>query len=365
MDAAKNSQLILSAVSHNEGLHNDSFSYQSIFLSLIVPDKSNARFLPAVMIEDEDAKLFVSRKISKKQLIDKYNAQDQVIVGKSCMINCLTDANEWKIANKTITSIIALGDNISVSELIQVPTIYPLNAEAINGHKITGNNQKYQILTGHRRFFALVYTNGYSGAAQFKLYDSKPLLSKIKQFQENASRDELPQYGKLQAFESALVEIEWLNKARKQSGYKKLTVKETATHLGISMGAFDNYNVLTRYSCIPEAYRSGLSIPFLKVKKIILEAELSYKKTHTKRLLNVTDKQAINSEIVAQIFSVKGAKSSQVEFKIKPVSGCSVIKKLLMSNIMELDTGIDWDGVDWNDYSKVSHILSAVMDYLD
>jgi hypothetical protein len=354
MNTLNNSQLILSSISHKEGLHADSFTYQSIFLSLIVPDESNARFLPAVLIEDDDAKLFVTRRMTKKQLVDKYNGEDHVIIGKSCMINCLKyDSNDWKKANKTIASIIELGHNITVSELIQAPTLYP------------HGDGKYQVLTGHRRYFALVYANGYSSAAQFKLYESKPLLAKIKQFQENASRDELPQYGKLQAFESAIIEIDQLNTARTQCGYKKLTVKETAINLGISMGAYDNYNVLTRYPCIVEAYESGLSSPFLKVKKLVLEVESSYKQQHGKSVLNITDKNNISETIKTRLYDKKAPKPVNTNFPIKPLKRCSTVKALLTSNVMALDTGINWDEIDWDDHANVSETLSTVLAYLE
>jgi hypothetical protein len=354
MRSVSNSQLILSSVSHKDGLHTDSFTYQSIFLSLVVPDETNARFLPAILIEDDDANLFVRRKMTKNQLVDKYDAEDHVIIGKCCMVNCLKyGSNDWKKANKTIESLIELGNNISVSELIQAPTVYPIS------------NNKFQVLTGHRRYFALVYANGYGSAAQFKRYESKPLLSKIKQFQENASRDELPQYGKLQAFESALMEIEQLNVARIQCGHKKLTVKETATNLGISMGAFDNYNVLTRYRCIIDAYESGLSTSFVRVKKTVLAVELQYKQQHAKTVLNINDKRNINDQIKATLYDKKAVKAVKTEFKLKPLSGFNAIKNLLTQDVTTLDTGIEWDTIDWNDHRSVANVLSTVMTFLE
>lgn len=357
MNATKHSQLILSSISQNEGLHSDSFTYQSIFLSMVVPDETNARFLPAILIEDEDAKLFVTRRMSKKQLVAKYNGENHVLIGKSCMINCLKyDSNDWKKANKTIESIMELGNNISVSELIQAPTVFPID------------NGKYQVLTGHRRYFALVYANGYSSAAQFKLYESRPLLTKVKQFQENASRDELPQYGKLQAFESAISEIEMLNNARVQCGHKKLTVKEIAANLGISMGAFDNYNVLARYSAVMDAYEDGLKTSFIRVKKLVLEVEADYKQQHAKKVLNITDKNNINHEIKQRLSGnnvAKPAKSVKSEFKIKPQKGNETIKALLTGDIMSMDTGIDWDAIDWQDDTKVAGVLASVIEFLE
>ena len=183
MNELQHEHLILSFLNNQENLLADSFSYQSIFLSSVMPDSTNARFMPAIFIEDNDAKLLVNRKITKKQLINKYQCEYHVLIGQSCIINCLEYGSaDWKKANQTIESIMDLGNNISVSELIQAPTLYPVS------------DSKYQILTGHRRFFALVYANGYGSAAQFKLYSTKPLLSKVKQFKENASREDLPQY---------------------------------------------------------------------------------------------------------------------------------------------------------------------------
>lgn len=355
MSNLKYDQLLASSLNNQEKkLQSESFTYQSVFLSSVIPDTTNPRFIPAILIEDEHAKLFTNRKITKNQLVNMYHAEDHIIIGKSCIINCLKYGTpDWKKANQNIESILELGNNISVSELIQVPTIYPIS------------KSKFQILTGHRRFFALVYANGYGSAVQFKLYGSKPLLTKVKQFQENSSREDLPQYGKLIAFVDAITEIDALNSARIRVGLKKLTVKETATNLGISMGAFDNYNVLTRYSCVCDAYESGLSFPFIKTKKIVLEVESEYKKTHQKSVLNVTDKKNIKKGIKSRLLGIQQLPTTSKSFNIKPIKSSSTIKTLLTTNIMELDTNIDWKNIDWENRSAVSKTLSAVIDFLE
>jgi len=354
MNDLKYEQLLTSSLNNQDELSAQSFTYQSVFLSSVEPDLTNARFLPAIFIEDEHAKLFVSRKISKKQLVDMYQAEDHVLIGKSCMINCLKyNSPDWKKANKNIESIIELGNNISVSELIQAPTVYPVS------------NSKYRVLTGHRRFFALIYANGYGSVAQFKVYEEKPLLSKVKQFQENASRDDLSQYGKLVAFLNAVTEIDALNHAKIKAGMKKLTVKETATNLGISMGAYDNYNVLTRYTCVVDAYESGLSLPFVKTKKLVLEVEAQYKAEHGKSVLNITDKRNISEEITNRLSNKKQVVASTSSFKIKPIKSTQAIKTLLTQNITELNTGIDWGNIDWEDHHSVSKALSKVVEFLE
>jgi len=356
MSRLKYDQLLVSALNSNKDkkLHADSFTYQSIFLSSVVPDADNARFLPSILIEDKDAKLFVNRKITKKQLINQYHAEDHVIIGKSCMVNCLKyGSHDWKKANQTIESIIELGDNISVSEMIQAPTVYPIE------------NSKFQILTGHRRFFALVYAIGYGSAVQFKLYKSKPLLTKVKQFQENASRVDLPQYGKLSAFIQALYEIEALNSARIRVGLKKLTVKEIATNLGVSMGAFDNYNVLTRYNNVIDAYEAGLSLPFVKAKKIVLEVESEYKVEHNKTVLNIGDRNKIGQKIEDRIYGNQNTPPRVESYKVKPVKSLNILRTLLSTNILKLDSGVDWDNIDWEDRKAVSIGIANVIDFLE
>lgn len=347
-------QQLVSTLNHNERLHSETYDYQSIFLSSVQPDENNGRFLPAILIEDEHAKQFTARKLSKKQLIDIYQGKEHVLIGKSCIVNCFKyDSHDWKKANQTIESIIELGENILVSEVIQVPTIYPLN------------NGKYQILTGHRRFFALVYANGYDSAAQFKVYSNKPLLTKVKQFQENSSREDLPQYGKLQAFLNALGEIDTLNSARLKVGKKKYAVKEVAANLGISMGAFDNYNVLTRYPSVIKAYETGLSLPFVKVKKVVLNVESEYKVKHGKTIFNISDKRNI-SELIMDI--LKNEKKSVIVSKIektKNIKSLSTVKTTLSSNIKDLDTGIDWNSLDWEDQKSVTEALDSVILHLN
>lgn len=354
MSEQNNKQLLISNLNDEGKINPESFTYQSVFLSSIVPDTTNARFLPAIAIDDEHAKLFIKRKLTKNQLVNIYNSEDHVMIGKSCIINCLKYGSvDWKKANQTIESIIELGNNISVSELIQAPTIYPIE------------NSKFKILTGHRRFFALLYANGHGSAAQFKLYDEKPLLTKIKQFQENASREDLPQYGKLAAFSNAMLEIEQLNDAKIRVGMKKLSVKDTATKLGISMGAYDNYNVLTRYNAVVSAYELGLSYPFIKTKKLVLEIETTYKNTHQKLVLNISDKKAINEAIQSALSGDKQTITTKENFKVAPIKSTDTIKALLTTNIMSLDTGISWQDINWDDRIQVSKVMNNIIKYLE
>ncbi|WP_281558214.1 hypothetical protein [Thalassomonas sp. RHCl1] len=354
MNVSKSDQLILSSLNNQEKLHVESFDYQTVFLSSVKPDPTNARFFPCIFIDDGHAELFTNRKLSKKELVNIYEAEGHVLIGKSCLINCLKHgSSDWTKANHTIESIMELGNNISVSEIIQVPTIYPLE------------NGQYQILTGHRRFFALVYSKGYGSNSQFKIYESKPLLTKVKQFQENASREDLPQYGKLLAFLSALTEIDMVNTARLKTGQKKLTIKETAANLGISMGAFDNYNVLTRYPCVVDAYESGLSASFVKAKKVVLTAEAEYKAKHNKTVLNVTDKREISEEIESRLLGKKSQKTGGKKLRFKPIASPATVKTLLTSNITELATGIDWQNVDWHDHKAVTNVMATVIEFLE
>jgi hypothetical protein len=354
MNNIKYDQILLNSLNNKEDIHSDIFEYTSVFFSSIKPDPTNGRFLPSIFIDDEHAKQFISRKLSKKQLVDLYDADNYVLIGKYCIINCFKyGSDDWKKANHTITSIIELGENISVSEMIQTPTIYPI-----------GNNQ-YQILTGHRRFFALVYVKGYNSTAQFKLYDKQPLLSKVKQFQENASREELPQYGKLQAFLNARMEIDALNYARQRLGLKKYTVKEIAANLGVSMGAFDNYNVLTRFPSVQTSYAEGLSLSFIRVKKIVLAIEKTYKETHCKTVLNINDINNISDQIYSKLMSSPQTVATIKSFNIKPIKSSKALQTLLKSNVMELNTGIEWDSIDWEDHQSISDALSKLGDFLN
>ncbi|MCW8092935.1 ParB/Srx family N-terminal domain-containing protein [Alteromonas sp. ASW11-130] len=354
---AQNLAAALNAVDADRLLIEQPYDYKSVFISRVHPDTTNPRFFPAVMMSDLHALQMLERKLTKQQLITRYDAKDKVVIGKGCIVNCFEyGTNEWKKANQSIESITELAANVAVSEIIQVPTIYPLESG------------DYQILTGHRRFFALVFANGINSAAHFKVYDKCPVLPKTKQFQENASREDLPQYGKLQAFEDALLEIETLNNTRKRMGNKALTVRQTASTLGISMGAFDNYNVLTRYPAVVKAYADGCSTPFIQMKKLILKIESDYKLEFDKNILNAIDKKNINERITKHLNgettnnTPPKKKSSYFQVKIKSVSA---LKTLLTSNVTELETGICWDELDWDDHKAVEETFNKIVEFLN
>ncbi len=351
----KMEKIFVSLVNSQDPLHRESFEYQTVFLSKVKPDPTNGRFLPCALISDEDAKLFIEKRLSKRQLVEKYEAEERIIVGKNCIINCMKYGSfEWSKAQKSIDTIVELGDNIAVCEMIQVPTIYPIE------------NGDFQILTGHRRFFALVYAKGYDSYEQFKVYDRRPLFTKVKQFQENASREDLPQYGKLQAFQNALSEINALNKARKSAGHKALTIKEVAANLGISMGAYDNYNVLTRYPSVLRAYEEGCSLSFRKAKKIVTSVESEYKQTHGKKALNALDKQTISESIYARVTGKHQIRKPASDiYKLEPIRSASALKTLLTNDVTKIDCGVNWQDLDWEDHASISSALIQLSKYLN
>lgn len=336
-------------------LRQDNYSYKSIFLNRVKPDPTNARYFPATIISDLHASQFARRFLTKRELMDLYDGKGRVLVGKKCFVNCETRGTKaWQLIEKNIDNIMNLALNIERSEVIQAPTIYP-----------DLETEDYILVTGHRRFFAMIYCNGADGVAQFKVYDSAPLLKKTKQFQENASREDLPQYGKLLSFISAKEEVEVVSQAAAESGGKKLTVREVVSILGISSGAYDNYNVLTRYPSVVSAYEGGLIKPFVSMKKLILDTEIQYKAENnlkdigagSRRSINIKLKSILNGE------SIQPAKPKSI--KLKPITSKQTIKTLLTSNIMALDTGIDWDALDWSDIDQVNQNLAHLIDYLE
>jgi len=336
------------------------YDYQTIFLTKIIPDETNPRFFPAICMNDDHAEQFLNKKITKRQLSKIYDAEDKVLIGKACVINCCKfGSNDWKKANTTIDSVIELGDNLAVSEVIQVPTVYPLK------------DGFFKILTGHRRYFAMIYANGVNTASHFKVYQSKPVLQKTKQFQENASREDLPQYGKLRAFQDAMLEIEALNASKKKMGLKPLTVKEKANTLGISMGAFDNYNVLCRYPAVIESYENGNQASFIKMKKRVLELEKILFESSFK--LNVNQRRKVNKALKDELelgikkhISVNVVKPRNKEtYLISPIKDANILKKLLKEDVTQIDVGIDWDSLDWTDVDGVNSSIIKLIASLE
>jgi hypothetical protein len=333
----------------------DEFEYKTLFLNKIMPDPSNPRYLPVVIIEDRHADEVSNRKITKRSLSKMYDAENKVMLGKNCMLNCLKyGSKDWKRANETIFSIMDLAQNINVSELIQAPTVYP-------------KEDKYVVLTGHRRFFALIFSKGEGSANQFKVYKSEPTLKKIKQFQENSSRESLLPSGKLSAFNEAMLEAEVISSHRKNLGLKKLSIREKANLLGISMGAFDNYNVLVRYPSVFKAYESGLTPSFMKVKKLVIKIESEYKEENQKSVLNVEDKRKIDRLIEDSLAGNKKQElvDKNVCFSFPAIPSKGALETLLSKNIFEMDLGIDWNSTDWSNPQEINNVLKKVVASLE
>ena len=355
MDDKLLEQKLLSSLNNGEDINGESYTHTVLFLSRIEPDPQNARYFPTVLLSDEDVLQFANRKVTKRSLVKQYDAEDKVLVGKGCFINAMKYGSaDWSRANSMIQSIVDLGNNIRESEIIYSPTVFP-----------SVNQGNYRLITGHRRYFALVYAYGASAAVQFKLYQSQPLLSKTQQFVENASREDLHPAGKLKAFTNALMEINALNKAKLTLGQKKLTVRETVALLGISMGAYDNYNVLTRYPAILDAYEDGTSRPFVSMKKLVLGEEKSYKEENNVTTLSITDKRKINRILSDLLSGALQTNKKQVYYKVKPLNSIQAIKTLLTKDVTSLDSGIDWQALDWNDNKSIASALTTLIAHLN
>lgn len=334
---------------------NTPYKYTSIFLNRVQPDPDNQRFFPAKIISDIDARKFIARNLNKNDLMAMYEATGFVLVGKGCIINCVPKTNQlYDELKRNIESIMQFSKNIAASEMLQAPTIYPIEGG-------------YRLLTGHRRFFAMIFAFGCDAAAHFKVYSEKPVMSKTRQFQENASREGLSQIGKLNAFLAAKDEIEAISEAARQLGQKVPTVAEKAELLGISMGAFDNYNVLTRYASVIAAYSDGLKYPFVKTKKIVLEVEAEFREANDKRVFNIEDKRAINKRIEALLSGdkpvVKRTRNEVVN--VRPIKTPGIIKRLFTENITQVITDIDWESLDWDDQQQMQKVVAHVLDVLE
>lgn len=344
-------QIILSSMKADGTLDSEHGDYRTVFVSSVQADPTNPRFIPALLLEDIDADGFINKRISKSELMENYSGENRVLIGKGCIVNGLNKGHEqYNIVRNSLLGLVDLAENILSTDLIQPPTLYPLEDGC------------YRILTGHRRFYALIYAYGVNTAQKFKVYDVKPVLYKTKQFQENASRDDLSPYGKLIAFKAALHEISLYSNAKTRGGFGKLTLKEQASLLGISTGALDNFRVLTRYNCVVTAYENGLKRPFLKVKKLILELEKNYKSTKNITSLSYPDKNAIEC-LISDTLSSKSTPKRM--FKTMPINSISLVKKLLTTDLQNVIESVIWDSINWNDGDEVLRIYKEVINYLE
>ncbi|MEM0910219.1 MAG: hypothetical protein AAGJ37_04550, partial [Pseudomonadota bacterium] len=171
----------------------------------------------------------------------------------------------------------------------------------------------------------------------------------------------------------AMLEIEVLNTTKRKMGLKPLTVKEKASTLGISMGAFDNYNVLCRYPAVVESYENGNRASFIKVKKRVLELEKTLFESTGK--LNVTQKKTVNKALKDElIHGIKnpltlntnrkeGKRAETYDFGA--IKTTSVLKKLLQDDVTQINTGINWDALDWENIEDVNKQIKLLIKRLE
>jgi hypothetical protein len=73
----------------------------------------------------------------------------------------------------------------------------------------------------------------------------------------------------------------------------------------------------------------------------------------------------VNNEIENSLLGKEQASPVPKTFKMKQLKSSNTVKTLLSTNVMALDTGIDWARINWENHQAVSEALSAVIDFIE
>ncbi|WP_462160788.1 hypothetical protein [Pseudoalteromonas maricaloris] len=96
-----------------------------------------------------------------------------------------------------------------------------------------------------------------------------------------------------------------------------------------------------------------------------MKIENDYKVQHDKKVLNIGDRKAIGAKISDALEGKAATSIKKQNYIIKNISSSSLLKKLLFTDISELDLGVDWENINWEDRAQVTTLIAEVIEFLD
>ena len=331
-----------------------------IYISRVHPDPNNARDFPVIKAVEERMFLSVPENVGSAY----------IILEKGLLDNKTPKGHPlYEHIENQIREISALSAQIKAGGGIYQP---------IEVYRTGGTS--YQIVYGHRRFYAVVYWLGWEAAWSFKVHRTTPKNLKLRQFVENHSRSDLAFHEKLKSFNSALEEING------QQNQEELSSAELINLLGIGKSTFFRFKKWNSYPFIQRVAMDGMDfigsnllesifskvegqhkesdeVPIEDLLKSALAKEFKKAKRKIPEYLQVKTKHSIRNETPSNT-SRPGKKAQS--YSAPRIKSTAAIKTLLTSDITQLDIeGVNWSEVDWNDCSQVNGCLSATIKHLE
>ncbi|GFD79434.1 hypothetical protein KUL118_22960 [Tenacibaculum sp. KUL118] len=307
---------------HDDPLFKTSSEVDRVLVDYIQPQPDNPRYLPVKFAKRDDADSIAS-------------LTNCVVCEKGLIENRLDKSNpRYDAVDSEIEEIKGLAETLKHSELVHPIAVWRKNMS------------DYAIVAGHRRYYAIRYLYGGLIKVKVKIYAEKPKNINVLRHIENFSRSDLTLPDALNSYSNAVTELESIEDEK----LSKSRASVVTSYLGIGRTTFYRYDKLHEYrEFVMPLLENKIAESLRGLYEEIIKAEQEGRVEVERYLKSLLSQKKFSKYLQAPVVKKIGRSKQFISLPRVKVNNTSTIKRLLTEDVTQLDLGIDWDSVDFND----------------
>ena len=319
---------------HDDPLFKTSSEVDRVLVDYIQPQSDNPRYLPVKFAKRDDPESIAS-------------LTDCVVCEKDIIENRLDKSNpRYDAVNAEIEEIKGLAETLKHSELIHPIAVWRKNMS------------DYAIVAGHRRYYAIRYLYGGLIKVKVKIYAEKPRNISVLRHIENFSRNDLTLPDALSSYSNAVTELENIEQNKLETNRASIVT----SYLGIGRTTFYRYDKLHDYRQHVMPLLENRIVESLRgLYEEIIKAEEKGREEVEKYLVELLNNKKFSKYLQAPTIKKAGRTKQYISLPKIKVNQTSAIKRLLKEDVTQLELGIDWDKVDFDDPKMLEATLKELI----
>lgn len=307
---------------HDDPLFKTSSEIDRVLMDYIQPQSDNPRYLPVKFAKRDDADSIALLK-------------NCVVCEKGLIENRLDKSNpRYDAVDAEIEEIKGLAETLKHSELVHPIAVWRKNMS------------DYAIVAGHRRYYAIRYLYGGLIKVKVKIYAEKPKNINVLRHIENFSRNDLTLPDALNSYSNAVTELESIEGEK----LSKSRASVVTSYLGIGRTTFYRYDKLYEYREFVMPLLENRIVESLRgLYEEIIKAEQEGREEVEKYLGSLLSQEKFHKYLQVPVAKKAGRTKQFISLPKVKVDKASAIKRLLTEDVTQLELGIDWNSVDFND----------------
>tara|TARA_Y200000002_G_scaffold215419_1_gene177761 strand:+ start:156 stop:1286 length:1131 start_codon:yes stop_codon:yes gene_type:complete len=307
---------------HDDPLFKTSSEIDRVLVDYIQPQSDNPRYLPVKFAKRDDADSIALLK-------------NCVVCEKGLIENRLDKSNpRYDAVDAEIEEIKGLAETLKHSELVHPIAVWRKNMS------------DYAIVAGHRRYYAIRYLYGGLIKIKVKIYAEKPKNINVLRHIENFSRNDLTLPDALNSYSNAVTELESIEGEK----LSKSRASVVTSYLGIGRTTFYRYDKLYEYREFVMPLLENKIVESLRgLYEEIIKAEQEGREEVEKYLGSLLSQEKFHKYLQVPVVKKAGRTKQFISLPKVKVDKASAIKRLLTEDVTQLELGIDWNSVDFND----------------